>query len=81
MNALTPDNGGIGGGTVVTITGTNLGGATGVTFDGIAGTDLVVSSDTSLRNDSGDQFHREQRHPNHRDQPRWYRCEGRHRRR
>jgi len=33
---------------VVTITGTNLGGATGVTFDGIAGTGLVVTSDTSL---------------------------------
>ena len=48
ITTLTPDNGGIGGGTVVTITGTNLGGATGVTFDGIPGTDLIVTSDTSV---------------------------------
>ena len=48
ITTLTPDNGGIGGGTVVVITGTNLGGATGVTFDGIPGTGLIVTSDTSI---------------------------------
>lgn len=46
---LAPATGPAAGGTRVTITGTNLLGATGVTFDGVAGTNLVVVSDTELK--------------------------------
>ena len=45
---LTPTSGSEAGGTVVTITGTGFFGATGVTFDGEAGTDFEVISDTEI---------------------------------
>ncbi|HRI98386.1 MAG TPA: IPT/TIG domain-containing protein [Nocardioides sp.] len=48
VTAVTPTSGGTGGGTTVTVTGTNLTGATSVTFGGTAGTGLVVGSATSL---------------------------------
>ncbi|MDO7882731.1 IPT/TIG domain-containing protein [Salinibacterium soli] len=48
ITGLTPDNGPESGGTVVTITGTGFTGATGVTFDGIAGTVFSVDSDTQI---------------------------------
>ena len=46
--SLTPDSGPASGGTSVTITGTNLTGATGVTFDGIAGTNFVAVNSTTV---------------------------------
>jgi hypothetical protein len=46
--SLTPTSGSEAGGTVVTITGTGFLGATAVTFDGNAGTDFTVVSDTSI---------------------------------
>ncbi len=46
--ALSPAQGTDQGGTTVTLTGTGLAGATGVTFDGVAGTGLDVVSDTEL---------------------------------
>ncbi len=48
ITTVTPSTGPIAGGTVVTITGTNLDGATAVTFGGAAGTALSVESDTEL---------------------------------
>jgi hypothetical protein len=49
---LTPATGDIVGGTTVTATGTNLLGATSVTFDGAAGTSLTVNSATELEVDT-----------------------------
>ncbi|WP_158609678.1 IPT/TIG domain-containing protein [Cellulomonas triticagri] len=46
---LDPTQGPTTGGTPVTITGTGLTGATGVSFGGTAGTGLVVDSDTQIR--------------------------------
>ncbi|WP_378146575.1 IPT/TIG domain-containing protein [Cnuibacter sp. UC19_7] len=48
IGTITPTTGPETGGTVVTITGSNLGGATSVTFDGVPGTDLTIVSDTEL---------------------------------
>lgn len=47
--ALSPATGPAAGGTVVTINGTNLTGATGVTFGGTAGTAFQVVSDTQIK--------------------------------
>ena len=48
ITLLSPSQGPTGGGTAVTITGTGFTGATSVTFDGVAGTSMVVVSDTSI---------------------------------
>jgi len=48
ISSLNPDFGPISGGTVVTITGTDLTGSTGVTFDGDSGTAFTVDSDTQI---------------------------------
>ncbi len=48
VSDLSPVQGTELGGTVVTVTGTNLTGATSVTFDGVEGTGVSVASDTSL---------------------------------
>jgi len=48
FGSIAPPTGPTGGGTVVTITGTNLIGATAVTFDGIAATGISVVSGTSI---------------------------------
>ena len=45
---ISPTTGPEAGGTTVTITGTNLTGATDVTFGGTAGTGIVVNSDTQI---------------------------------
>ncbi|MEL0627543.1 IPT/TIG domain-containing protein [Salinibacterium amurskyense] len=45
---IDPGSGPATGGTAVTITGTDFGGSTGVTFDGVAATDFVVVSDTEI---------------------------------
>lgn len=47
ITGLVPDNGPESGGTIVTITGTNFLGSSGVTFDGIPGA-FVVDSDTQI---------------------------------
>lgn len=47
--ALVPATGGVAGGTVVTITGTNLTGVSGVTFGGTPGTNLTIDSATQIR--------------------------------
>jgi hypothetical protein len=49
ISSVLPATGGVAGGTVVTITGTFLDGASGVTFGGTAGTALTVVSDTQIR--------------------------------
>lgn len=49
IGTIDPTRGPETGGTVVTITGSNLEGATTVTFDGTPGTALTVVSDTELR--------------------------------
>lgn len=49
VNAITPATGGVAGGTVVTITGKNFTGVTGVTFGGTAGTALTVIDDRTVR--------------------------------
>jgi hypothetical protein len=46
--SLTPPSGPASGGTTVTITGTNLTGASGVTFDGIPGTGFTVVNGTTI---------------------------------
>ena len=48
VTGVSPSAGPITGGTVVTVTGTNLTGPTSVTFDGTAGTGLTPASSTSL---------------------------------
>jgi len=48
LSALTPDKGPISGGTTVTLTGTNLSGATAVRFDGIAASSFTVNSATQI---------------------------------
>jgi IPT/TIG domain len=45
---LNPATGPQTGGTLITVVGTGFAGATAVTFDGVAGTDLVVAGSTSL---------------------------------
>lgn len=49
ISSIAPATGTTGGGTTVTISGTNFTGATGVTFGGAAGTGLTVVSATELR--------------------------------
>jgi hypothetical protein len=46
--SLTPSEGGVAGGTPVTVTGAGFTGATGVAFGGVAATDVSVVSDTEL---------------------------------
>ena len=46
ITSYSTDQGSVTGGDVVTITGSNLTGTTGVTFDGASGTDLTVTSTT-----------------------------------
>lgn len=46
--ALTPATGAAAGGTAVVVTGTGLSGAAAVLFDGVPGTALDVTSDTTL---------------------------------
>jgi hypothetical protein len=48
ISAVTPSSGPIAGGTLVTVTGANLSGATSVSFGGVPGTGLDVASPTSL---------------------------------
>ncbi len=48
-NGISPATGGTAGGTVVTITGTDLSGAKGVTFGGTAGTAFKVVSDKKIQ--------------------------------
>jgi formylglycine-generating enzyme required for sulfatase activity len=49
LASVSPSVGGPSGGTVVTLTGTNLGGATAVTFGGTAATNVAVLSSTTIR--------------------------------
>ncbi len=49
VSGISPSSGPAGGGTVVTITGTNLSRATGVKFGTKAGTSLTANSATSLK--------------------------------
>lgn len=49
VTAISPDHGAAGGGTVVTMTGTNLSNARGATFGGSAATAFSVLSDTQVR--------------------------------
>jgi len=49
VDSITPSTGLAAGGTVVTIRGTNLGGASGVTFGGTAGTAFAIQNDGSLK--------------------------------
>ena len=49
VTQVSPANGLAAGGTVVTITGTNLTGVSGVTFGGTAGTNLQVVSSTQIK--------------------------------
>jgi IPT/TIG domain len=46
LTGISPASGPTGGGTVVTLTGTNLAGATGVSFGGVAGT---ITADTATQ--------------------------------
>ncbi|HEY6415791.1 MAG TPA: IPT/TIG domain-containing protein [Acidimicrobiales bacterium] len=48
ITTIVPDTGLAAGGTSVVITGTNFGPATGVTFDGVAGTPFTVDSPTQI---------------------------------
>ncbi|MFE6866463.1 IPT/TIG domain-containing protein [Kitasatospora sp. NPDC057692] len=48
VTAVAPDHGPLAGGTVVTLTGTDLTGATAVTFGGTAATAFTVDSDTRI---------------------------------
>jgi large repetitive protein len=48
LTAVSPGNGPTAGGTSVTITGTHLSGTTGVTFAGVAATDVMVVNDSTL---------------------------------
>jgi IPT/TIG domain-containing protein len=49
IDAISPNTGAAAGGTVVTITGENLDGVSGVDFGGVAGTNLVIDSAEQLR--------------------------------
>jgi hypothetical protein len=49
VTSVSPSRGPVGGGTVVTITGSGFTGATAVRFDGLAGAGLVVLDDNTLR--------------------------------
>lgn len=49
VDSVTPATGGVAGGTVVTVKGTNLDGVTSVTFGGTAGTVLTLVSPTELK--------------------------------
>lgn len=48
LTALAPASGSTAGGTRVTLTGSNLAGASAVTFDGVAGTSLTVVSGSEV---------------------------------
>ena len=48
ITSVSPNSGNKDGGTLVTITGTNFTGTTGVTFGGVPATSVIVSSDTEL---------------------------------
>lgn len=49
VSSINPSSGPAAGGTVVTITGTNLDGVSSVTFGGVAGTNLQVESPSRLQ--------------------------------
>lgn len=48
LTSISPTSGPTAGGTAITMTGTDFTSATGVTIDGVAATDFVVVSDTSI---------------------------------
>jgi hypothetical protein len=48
VTGISPTSGSINGGETITVSGTNFTGATGVMFGLVAGTNLVVTNDTSL---------------------------------
>jgi len=48
VSEISPANGAAAGGTVVTITGSDLDGVTAVNFDGVAGTALTVTDDDEI---------------------------------
>ncbi|MCX4905253.1 IPT/TIG domain-containing protein [Streptomyces sp. NBC_00878] len=48
LSSLSPNQGPVSGGTTVTLTGTNLSGATAVRFDGVAATSFTVNSATQI---------------------------------
>lgn len=48
VTTINPNTGAAAGGTNVTITGTNLEGVSGVTFDGVAATNVKVVNDTTV---------------------------------
>ena len=48
LSSISPNHGVVGGGTAVTLTGTGFTGSTGVTFDGVAATSVVVVNDTTI---------------------------------
>jgi hypothetical protein len=49
ISTISPSSGGTLGNSLVTITGTSLSRVTGVTFDGVAGTELIINSSTSIQ--------------------------------
>jgi IPT/TIG domain len=48
VSTVSPNTGGVAGGTAVTLTGTGFAEATGVTFGGVAATSVVIVSSTSI---------------------------------
>lgn len=48
LTGISPNSGSVNGGETITVTGSNFTGATGVLFGLVAGTDLVVTNDTTI---------------------------------